>query len=118
MGLADRPSRRQCSGPFAREQAARIAPFRPAAVDSTRTIPYPEVPPMQRKYLSPVAAFATLAISGTAWQLTRSQPADASDPGGKGDGKSAPLPITQVILFNSGVGYLQREGDVTGDTRV
>ena len=29
-----------------------------------------------------------------------------------------PLPITQVILFNSGVGYYQREGDVQGDTHV
>jgi hypothetical protein len=29
-----------------------------------------------------------------------------------------PLPIKQVILFNSGVGYFQREGDVQGDARI
>jgi hypothetical protein len=28
------------------------------------------------------------------------------------------LPITQVVLFNSGVGYFHRSGDVEGDTRV
>ena len=28
------------------------------------------------------------------------------------------LPVTQVILFNSGVGYYQREGDLHGDTHV
>src|ERR1035438_5070457 len=28
------------------------------------------------------------------------------------------LPIKQVVLFNSGVGYFQREGEVDGDTRV
>jgi hypothetical protein len=28
------------------------------------------------------------------------------------------LPLTQVILFNSGVGYFQREGPVEGNTRV
>ena len=28
------------------------------------------------------------------------------------------LPISQVVLFSSGVGYFQREGDVDGNTRV
>jgi hypothetical protein len=28
------------------------------------------------------------------------------------------LPVTQVVLFNSGVGYYQREGDVSGDASV
>src|SRR5437899_3487246 len=31
---------------------------------------------------------------------------------------AAPLPIGQVILFSSGVGYFQREGEVEGNTRV
>jgi hypothetical protein len=31
---------------------------------------------------------------------------------------SRSLPLTQVILFNTGVGYFQREGEVEGDTRV
>src|SRR5438309_2584066 len=29
-----------------------------------------------------------------------------------------PLPISQVVLFNSGVGYFQRSGEVEGDARV
>jgi len=29
-----------------------------------------------------------------------------------------PLPISQVVLFNSGVGYFQRSGQVVGDARV
>jgi hypothetical protein len=37
-----------------------------------------------------------------------------------GNGKTAttPLPIAQVILFSSGVGYFQREGEVEGQARV
>ncbi len=36
-----------------------------------------------------------------------------------GDKKPGPaLPIKQVVLFNSGVGYFQREGDVDGNARV
>ena len=31
---------------------------------------------------------------------------------------SDPLPIRQVVLFNSGVGYFQREGEVEGNARV
>ncbi|MCS6866479.1 MAG: DUF4139 domain-containing protein, partial [Gemmataceae bacterium] len=28
------------------------------------------------------------------------------------------LPITRVVLFNSGVGYFSRSGTITGDARV
>src|SRR6202045_2546913 len=31
---------------------------------------------------------------------------------------SVQLPIGQVVLFSSGVGYFQREGQIDGDTRV
>ena len=36
------------------------------------------------------------------------------------DAKAPPvnLPITRVVLFNAGVGYFHREGDVTGDGRL
>ena len=34
------------------------------------------------------------------------------------EAKAAALPISQVVLFSSGVGYFQREGSVEGDTRV
>jgi len=40
-------------------------------------------------------------------------------PGGNGQLKPAhKLPITQVVLFNSGVGYFSRSGEVEGDARV
>src|SRR4051812_47697407 len=32
--------------------------------------------------------------------------------------RAAQLPIGQVVLFSSGVGYFQREGSVEGDSRV
>src|SRR5262244_1325309 len=43
-------------------------------------------------------------------------------PAAKGDeepgARAAQLPIGQVVLFSSGVGYFQREGAVEGDARV
>src|SRR5436305_20824 len=54
-----------------------------------------------------------------AWRVTpgRAQPADQppaapEKPAAKG------LPLAQVILFSSGVGYFQREGTVEGNARV
>ena len=73
---------------------------------------------MQRKYLCAGLAVAAIAICGLAWNYNRSS-ADQAEP--QAVGKTAvpsPLPIAQVILFNSGVGYFQREGEVSGDTRV
>lgn len=43
--------------------------------------------------------------------------ADTTTIVGKGKANE-PLPIRQVVLFNSGVGYFQREGEVDGDARV
>ena len=43
------------------------------------------------------------------------------DPNGFVGGKAKagdPLPIKQVVLFNSGVGYFQREGEIDGNARV
>src|SRR5687767_10809960 len=36
----------------------------------------------------------------------------------QGQAEAANLPITQVVLFSSGVGYFQREGKVEGHARV
>ncbi len=77
---------------------------------------------MRRKYLLGAICLAALVATGLAWTLAHSS-ADQGVPSvqtkGEGEGKPAmPLPIAQVVLFNSGVGYVQREGDVTGDTRV
>src|SRR5213596_3631810 len=37
---------------------------------------------------------------------------------GEPGARAAQLPIGQVVLFSSGVGYFQREGAVEGDARV
>jgi hypothetical protein len=50
--------------------------------------------------------------------LSASSPAE----GAKGEGAKAPsspqLPIAQAVLFSSGVGYFQREGDIEGNQRI
>jgi hypothetical protein len=64
-----------------------------------------------------IGAVAVTAL--VAWRVTpgRAQPADRAPappetPTAKG------LPLAQVILFSSGVGYFQREGTVEGNARV
>src|ERR1051325_7243464 len=49
--------------------------------------------------------------------LTGGGPVDPAVPAGKGKAVEV-LPIRQVVLFNSGVGYFQREGEVDGNSRV
>jgi hypothetical protein len=65
-------------------------------------------------FLGLIAAVAFAAVG--VWRFTlAAQPRDGAD-AERGAGKN--LPLTQVVLFNSGVGYFQREGAVEGDTRV
>src|SRR5262249_43839406 len=45
-------------------------------------------------------------------------PQPRSEPNQKAEAQSAALPVTQVVLFNSGVGYYQREGTVEGNAQV
>ena len=59
--------------------------------------------------LTGLALVITLAAVG--WQNA------AQNTPAKG-GKDASLPIRQVMLFNSGVSYFEREGEVTGDVRI
>ncbi len=49
---------------------------------------------------------------------TQAQPDKGSGPGDQPSIRSVQLPIGQVVLFSSGVGYFQREGKVEGDARV
>jgi hypothetical protein len=67
------------------------------------------------------------AVSLAALAVLRSQPSAAAPqpPGepapainGNGRPPATPLPIARVILFSSGVGYFQREGEVDGQSRV
>ena len=67
------------------------------------------------------------AVSLAALAVWRTQPSAAgpqppAEPAAAGNGNArspaTPLPIAQVILFRSGVGYFQREGEVDGHSRV
>lgn len=75
---------------------------------------------MHRLWIS-LPILAALAV-GAVLYAQRNQP--AAVPAGTGDDKVAQLkpavslPISQVILFNSGVGHFTRSGDVEGDARV
>jgi hypothetical protein len=68
-----------------------------------------------------VGAVALLALV-LRWSspTTAQDPAPAPSNNGNGQLKPpiTPLPIAHVILFSSGVGYFQREGDVEGTSRV
>jgi hypothetical protein len=69
----------------------------------------------RRTYLYIGVIAAVLVAVVAVWRFTlAAQPADPNDP--EHAGKN--LPLTQVLLFNSGVGYFQREGPVEGSTRV
>src|SRR5437588_2210125 len=72
---------------------------------------------MYRKWQLWAIAGAGLAIAGVVWQTSFSGAQNVEN-GGKGKLAESPLPIRQVVLFNSGVGYFQREGEVQGDARV
>jgi hypothetical protein len=63
-------------------------------------------------------AAVVLVVLGTAAVAVRQGLSHQPEPA-NGNGKpAAPLPISQVVLFNSGVGYFQREGQIDGDAHV
>src|SRR4051794_4569276 len=66
-----------------------------------------------------LAALGALAL-GAALLLARHAFSNTGgEPNGAGPANGAvQLPIAQVVLFNSGVGYFQREGQVDGDAHV
>ena len=62
-----------------------------------------------------VASFLAVVI-GYSYFAAAGQP-DKKILAGK-DKVNDPLPLRQVVLFNSGVGYFQREGEVDGNARI
>jgi len=79
---------------------------------------------MQRMLLVVVAAGA---IAATALVISQTPPSPAQPPAGtptpvNGNGfgrtPTTALPVSQVVLFSSGVGYFQREGQIEGEARV
>jgi hypothetical protein len=60
----------------------------------------------------PLAALIASHIASTPAQPPVALPSKAAKTPG------SPLPIGQVVLFSSGVGYFQREGEIDGDARI
>src|SRR5438874_11302778 len=75
---------------------------------------------MKRRYLWAMPVVAAAALVG--WLLSQrgeSAPTNNGNATKVADLKpSVSLPISQVIMFNSGVGHFTRSGDVEGDARV
>src|SRR5439155_24784257 len=74
------------------------------------------------RYVLPVAA---LALAGGLFLTRRGESAPEKANGGHADAAkpadlrpAVSLPISQVVLFNSGVGHFTRSGEVEGDARV
>src|SRR4051812_6090127 len=66
-----------------------------------------------------LAGFAAVVAAGALLAIRPGLSSTRSE--AKGAGKSATaalLPVSQVVLFSSGVGHFQREGQVEGDARV
>ena len=73
---------------------------------------------MRRKFLA-ASALGGLALAGGLFAYLSGGSAEANNtPAEAARANANNLPISQVILFSSGVGYFQREGEVTGNTRV
>lgn len=70
-------------------------------------------------FMSALVAAGIISVRTNAAPATRiAQPGEELQ-GPNGQLKAATkLPITQVVLFNSGVGYFHRSGELDGDTRV
>src|SRR5262245_29756641 len=71
-------------------------------------------------YAAPIAVLAAIGVILVPTGESAPSPADAGkQPEKVADLKPAvSLPISQVILFNSGVGHFTRSGEVEGDARV
>jgi hypothetical protein len=76
---------------------------------------------MRRNYLFLGLVGAVTVSALIVWRASSSgapQGADGGPPAANERRLANSLPLSQVILFNSGVGFFQREGQVEGDARV
>lgn len=60
----------------------------------------------------------TLAAVVLAWQSAPGANRPAKSGRKQAERAERPLPLAQVVLFNNGVGYFQREGTVEGDAKI
>jgi len=71
-----------------------------------------------RRALVAASLSGGLALAAIVGLHVSSRPAQSGDVAPAAKAVALPLPIAQVVLFSSGVGYFQREGEVQGNTRV
>ena len=69
-------------------------------------------------YLAPLAVTALVVAAFSLSQSPAQPRRGPENPGAVARSTPPALPIQQVVLFSSGVGYFQREGEVEGNTRV
>src|SRR5262249_38696201 len=73
---------------------------------------------MRRTWLLTALGLTLGAAGAGFFALPNRSPARPAEKGDEGKAEAAvPLPIAQVVLFSSGVGYFQREGTVEGQAR-
>jgi hypothetical protein len=75
---------------------------------------------MTRNLLLASLCAAAIVVAGYLLLNNRTVTAEPNKviPNQAGQGEAQNLPITQVVLFSSGVGYFQREGKVEGNARI
>ena len=61
---------------------------------------------------------AAKATGKTAAETKQAAKPPAADKTGGGDKAATPLPLTKVVMFSSGVGYFEHDGNVTGNAHV
>src|SRR5215468_8194080 len=73
-----------------------------------------------RRYLLAVPLAGAAALGGLLflWRTSSAGPEKPAPLPEAPAAKSASLPVSEVILYSSGVGYFQRSGKVEGDARV
>jgi hypothetical protein len=73
---------------------------------------------MRRALIAIVVAAGLSLAAVLGFHLSSRTTAQSDDPPAVTRTTGVPLPIGQVVLFSSGVGYFQREGEVQGNARV
>ena len=68
-------------------------------------------------FLTGLAGMA-LAAAVIVYHPSNAEPNKPQAPDDVPSSRAVQLPVGQVVLFSSGVGYFQREGSVEGDARV
>src|ERR1043166_6315932 len=87
-------------------------------MNSNALLFYPGGLPIMRRSLLAAVAVGGLALTGSLVMQFSSVTAQPPSNIAATKAPANQLPISQVVLFSSGVGYFQREGEIEGNARV